>query len=120
MRGIEADRARLHEVVERNTALATALAPTLGYEVAARVAQRAVAQDLTVRQAALAEGVLDAETWTGCSTSRRLATARAPRRGWVRRAATVAAARQAVRMALSAWYEWSREPCRLPPPPGDR
>jgi aspartate ammonia-lyase len=62
VRGIGIDRERLHDVVARNTALATALAPTVGYEVAARVAQRAVADDLTIKQAALAEGVLDADT----------------------------------------------------------
>ena len=62
VRGITADLPRLRALVERNTALATALAPTVGYEVAARIAQRAVAEDLTIRDAALAEGVLDAGT----------------------------------------------------------
>ena len=62
VRGIEVDRTHLREIVERSTALATALAPTVGYDVAARVARRAVAGDLTIRDAALAEGVLDAET----------------------------------------------------------
>ena len=57
--GIEANEARLADTLARNTALATALAPIVGYARAAEVAKRAVAEGLTVREAALAEGVLD-------------------------------------------------------------
>jgi aspartate ammonia-lyase len=59
VRGITANEARLADGLARNTALATALAPELGYAVAAQVAKRAVADGLTVKEAALALGVLD-------------------------------------------------------------
>jgi fumarate hydratase class II len=59
IRGIEANREELAGLLARNTALATALAPVIGYARAAEIAKRAVAEGLTVRQAALAEGVLD-------------------------------------------------------------
>ncbi len=61
VRGIRANERRLADLLARNTALATALAPVIGYARAAEVAKRAVAEDLTVREAALAEGVLDGE-----------------------------------------------------------
>jgi fumarate hydratase class II len=37
--------------------LVTALAPAIGYDAAARIAQRAAAEDLTLREAALRSGV---------------------------------------------------------------
>lgn len=57
--GISANESRLAEQVARNTALATALAPVIGYARAAEVAKRAVAENLTIKEAALAGGVLD-------------------------------------------------------------
>jgi aspartate ammonia-lyase len=62
VRGIVANREALADALARNTALATALAPAIGYSRAADVAKRAVAEGLTVREAALAEGVLDEAT----------------------------------------------------------
>jgi len=62
VRGITAVPERLAALLARNTALATALAPSIGYARAAEVAKRAVAADLTIREAALAEGVLDQQT----------------------------------------------------------
>jgi fumarate hydratase class II len=59
--GIVANESRLADVLARNTALATALAPLVGYARAAEVAKRAVAEGLTVREAAVAEGILSAE-----------------------------------------------------------
>lgn len=59
VRGIRADTARMTAVLARNTALATALAPTVGYQRAAEVAERAVAEGSTIKEAALAEGLLD-------------------------------------------------------------
>ncbi len=56
--GIEADRVRLADRLARDTALATALAPTIGYDAAARVSRLAVAEGLTVKEAALRLGVL--------------------------------------------------------------
>lgn len=48
--GIVADRTRCEEMVERSLAMATALAPVLGYEKAAKIAQDALATGQTVRQ----------------------------------------------------------------------
>jgi len=62
VRVIRAEVARMDAVLARNTALATALAPTIGYQRAADVAKRAVAEGVTIKDAALAEGVLDAAT----------------------------------------------------------
>ena len=59
VRGLTADPARLAEAAARDTALATALAPLIGYERATDVAKRAQQEGITVREAALAEGVLD-------------------------------------------------------------
>jgi fumarate hydratase class II len=50
--GIEADRARCRQSIEQSLALATALVPQLGYDAAARLAQRAYAEGRTVREAA--------------------------------------------------------------------
>ena len=47
--GIVADRARCEEMVERSLAMATALAPVIGYESAAKIAQEALATGQTIR-----------------------------------------------------------------------
>ncbi|MHB0979755.1 MAG: aspartate ammonia-lyase [Thermoleophilia bacterium] len=62
VRGMTANIERTAAALARNTALATALAPTIGYLAAAEVAKRAVAEGITIREAALAEGVLDGAT----------------------------------------------------------
>jgi len=49
--GIMADRVRCEEMVERSLAMATALAPVIGYESAAKIAQEALATGQTIRQA---------------------------------------------------------------------
>jgi fumarate hydratase class II len=56
--GIEADEARCRETVERNLALATALAPVIGYDRAAEVSKEAYRTGRTVRQVALEWEVL--------------------------------------------------------------
>lgn len=61
--GLEIDRARARELVERSLMLATALAPKLGYDAAARIAKHAHAEGITLREAALASGLIDAETF---------------------------------------------------------
>lgn len=48
--------------LERSLMLVTALTPEIGYEKAAQVAHLAEQRDLTIREAALELGVLDAET----------------------------------------------------------
>jgi fumarate hydratase, class II len=59
--GIEPDRARIAELVERSLMLVTALTPRIGYDAAAKVARKAHAEKITLREAAAALGVLDPE-----------------------------------------------------------
>jgi fumarate hydratase class II len=58
--GLEANLARTAELVERSLMLVTALVPEIGYEAAAKIAEHAQANDITLRQAALANGLVDA------------------------------------------------------------
>jgi fumarate hydratase class II len=59
--GIEPDRARIAELVERSLMLVTALAPKIGYDAAAKVARKAHAEGSTLREAAAALGLVDPE-----------------------------------------------------------
>lgn len=59
--GIEANEERCRRHVEASTAVATALLPALGYDRAAEVAKRAGAEDLTIREVVLDEGLLTEE-----------------------------------------------------------
>jgi fumarate hydratase class II len=59
--GLEPDVARMREHLERSLMLVTALAPHIGYDAAARVAHHAHHQSLSLRDAALALGVVSAE-----------------------------------------------------------
>jgi fumarate hydratase, class II len=59
--GIEPDRTRIAELVERSLMLVTALTPRIGYDAAAKVASKAHAEKITLREAAAALGVLDVE-----------------------------------------------------------
>jgi fumarate hydratase class II len=61
--GIEADRARIADLVARSLMLVTALAPAIGYDKAAAVAKHAHAHDLTLREAALALNAVDEATF---------------------------------------------------------
>ncbi len=56
--GVEADAVRCQETVERNLSLVTALVPALGYDRAAALAQEAQRSGRTIRETALALGVL--------------------------------------------------------------
>ena len=56
--GIEADPAQAEHWLERSPALVTALAPKIGYAAAAKLAQEAVAKNVTVRQLVMEKGVL--------------------------------------------------------------
>ncbi len=56
--GIEADAERAADLVGRNLIIVTALAPRIGYDLAARVAKRAAAEGRPVREVALDMGVL--------------------------------------------------------------
>jgi fumarate hydratase class II len=56
VRGIEASRDRIAELMERSLMLVTALAPHIGYDRAAQIAKRAHREGSTLKQAALASG----------------------------------------------------------------
>ncbi|MGH7544891.1 MAG: aspartate ammonia-lyase, partial [Gemmatimonadota bacterium] len=58
--GIEADRERCRAYAERSPALATALAPHLGYDRAAEVAKEALRRDVSIREVVLEKGWMDA------------------------------------------------------------
>ena len=61
--GIEPNRARIAELVDRSLMLVTALAPEIGYDNAAKIAKHAHHEGLTLREAALALGLVDAATF---------------------------------------------------------
>src|SRR3989454_5158653 len=61
--GIEANRARIAELVERSLMLVTALAPHIGYDRAAAIAKKAHPEGSTLRDAALASGAVTAEQY---------------------------------------------------------
>ncbi|HOZ93477.1 MAG: class II fumarate hydratase [Rubrivivax sp.] len=58
--GIEPNRARIDELVQRSLMLVTALNPHIGYDKAAQIAKRAHQEGLSLREAALATGWLSA------------------------------------------------------------
>jgi len=60
-RGIEPDRARIAELVQRSLMLVTALNPHIGYDKAAAIAKQAHKSGSTLREAALASGWLTPE-----------------------------------------------------------
>jgi fumarate hydratase, class II len=59
--GIRADTARIGELVQRSLMLVTALNPHIGYDNAAKVAKKAHAEGSSLREAAVALGLLSAE-----------------------------------------------------------
>ena len=60
-RGIEPDRARIAELLDRSLMLVTALTPHLGYDRASEIAKKAHHEGSTLREAALALGFVSAE-----------------------------------------------------------
>ncbi len=56
--GLEANESRIAELVERSLMLVTALAPEIGYDNAAKIAKHAHQNGLTLREAALALGLV--------------------------------------------------------------
>ena len=60
--GLDADPERCRELLDRSTAMATALSPYLGYATTAEVAKAAVAQGRAIRDIVLERGLLDAAT----------------------------------------------------------
>jgi fumarate hydratase class II len=59
--GIEPNRERIRQLLEQSLMLVTALNPHIGYDNAAKVAKKAHAEHTTLREAALALGLLTAE-----------------------------------------------------------
>lgn len=57
--GTEIVPERIKSYVEGSVMLVTALSPVIGYQNAARIAERAIAEGLTLKQAALASGLVD-------------------------------------------------------------
>ena len=57
--GIEADAERCRRYAESSPAIATALAPHLGYDEATRIVHEAMASGRTLREVVLAEGLMD-------------------------------------------------------------
>jgi fumarate hydratase class II len=60
-RGIEPDRARIEELMQRSLMLVTALNPHIGYDKAAKIAKQAHRSGSTLREAAVASGWLTGE-----------------------------------------------------------
>jgi fumarate hydratase, class II len=61
--GLEPNRARISELLERSLMLVTALAPVIGYDNAAKIAKHAHARGTTLREAALELGLVDEATF---------------------------------------------------------
>lgn len=61
--GLQPNRARIEELVDRSLMLVTALAPEIGYDQAAKIAKHAHETGQTLKQAALDLGLVDAATF---------------------------------------------------------
>jgi fumarate hydratase class II len=61
--GMEPDTRRIAEHLSRSLMLVTALSPIIGYDKASRIAHHALEHDLTLREAALDLGLVDAATF---------------------------------------------------------
>jgi len=59
--GIQPNRARIQQHLDQSLMLVTALAPHLGYDAAARIARKAHAEGTTLREAAVASGLVTGE-----------------------------------------------------------
>ena len=59
--GLQLDRARIEDLVQRSLMLVTALSPRLGYDKAAAIAKKAHLEGTTLKEAALALGYLSEE-----------------------------------------------------------
>jgi fumarate hydratase, class II len=61
--GLEPNRKRIAELLDRSLMLVTALAPVIGYDNAASIAKQAHKDGTTLREAALASGLVDEATF---------------------------------------------------------
>jgi fumarate hydratase class II len=70
--GVELDRGRIAELLERSLMLVTALTPVIGYDAAARIAHDASEHGTTLREAALASGKIDAAAFDAAVDARKM------------------------------------------------
>ncbi|MCT8990242.1 class II fumarate hydratase [Chelativorans sp. SCAU2101] len=63
VKGIEADEARIADLMQRSLMLVTALAPAIGYDNAARIAKNAHRNGTTLREEALKTGLVSEEEY---------------------------------------------------------
>ncbi|HYD05303.1 MAG TPA: class II fumarate hydratase [Reyranella sp.] len=61
--GLEPNKPRIAELVERSLMLVTALAPEIGYDAAAKIAKHAHERGQSLREAAVELGLVDGETF---------------------------------------------------------
>jgi fumarate hydratase class II len=61
--GIKADEKRIEKLMRESLMLVTALAPTIGYDNATKVAKTAHRNGTTLKEEAIALGFVDAETF---------------------------------------------------------
>jgi len=59
--GVEANRERARDLMERSSALSTPLAPYLGYALAADISKQAVREGRTIREIVIERGIFSAE-----------------------------------------------------------
>jgi len=70
--GIEANKKRCEEMIEKSLAMVTALAPVIGYDAAAKIAKESFATGKTVREVALAHKVLPEDKLNKILDARRM------------------------------------------------
>jgi aspartate ammonia-lyase len=63
--GLEADEARCRELLDRSTAVATALSPYIGYAATAELAKEAVRTGRSIRELVVERGLLEVEALDG-------------------------------------------------------
>ena len=63
LEGLQADEARIGELMNRSLMLVTALAPEIGYDNAAAIAKHAHKEGMTLKEAGLDLGLVDEETF---------------------------------------------------------
>lgn len=63
VRGIQANRERIHALVNQSLMLVTALSPKIGYDNAAAIAKQAYHENLTLKEACVRAGYLTAEEY---------------------------------------------------------
>jgi aspartate ammonia-lyase len=76
--GIEADEERCRELMDRSTAVATALSPYIGYAETADIAKTAVKTGRTIRELVLERGLLDAAQLDGILSAEAMTTPGVP------------------------------------------